>query len=120
MVYSDALHTARSSTRRVLEACRDVVDVQKSVGEMTPPCGTPRLFVCLLVFLFLFFLCVHKCPSSFTLADLSCRKHRIHLYILPERHSQVSLAGDLYARLCTKLLAPYSVFFSFFCFFFNT
>ena len=25
-----------------------------------------------------------KWPSSFTLADLSCRKHRIHLYILPE------------------------------------
>ena len=47
---------------------------RKNVGEMTPPCGTPsRIFTLLL-----------KWPSSFILADLSCRKHRIHLYILPE------------------------------------
>ena len=46
---------------------------RKSVGEMTSPCGTPRIFTRLL-----------KCPSSFTLADLSCRKHRVYLYILPE------------------------------------
>ena len=46
---------------------------RKTVGEMTPLCGTPRIFTLLL-----------KWPSSFTLADLSCRKHPIHLYILPE------------------------------------
>ena len=40
---------------------------------MTPFCGTSHIFT-----LFL------RCPSSFTFADLSCRKHRIHLYILPE------------------------------------
>ena len=80
MVYSDALQTARSSACRVLETCRGSTVVmllmyrRKSVGEMTPPCGTPsRIFTLLL-----------RWPSSFTLADLSCRKHRIHLYIFPE------------------------------------
>ena len=79
-MYSDALHIARSSACRVLETCRGSTVVmllmyrRKSVGEMTPPCGTPsRIFTLLL-----------KWPSSFILADLSCRKHRIHLYILPE------------------------------------
>ena len=80
MVYSDALQTARSSACRVLETCRGSTVVmlmcrRKSVGEMTPPCGTPsRIFTLLL-----------KWPSSFILADLSCRKHRVHLYILPEQ-----------------------------------
>ena len=80
MVYSDALQTERSSACRVLETCRGSTVVmllmyrRKSVGEMTPPCGTPsRIFTLLL-----------RWPSSFTLADLSCRKHRIHLYIFPE------------------------------------
>ena len=78
MVYSDALHTARSSACRVLETCRGSTVVmliyrRKSVGEVTPPCGTPRIFTLLL-----------KWPSNFILADLSCRKHRIRLYILPE------------------------------------
>ena len=46
MVYSDALHTARSSACRVLETCRGstvmmlLMNRRKSVGEMTPPCGT--------------------------------------------------------------------------------
>ena len=66
---------------------------RKSVGEITPPCGTPGIFTLLL-----------KCPSSFTIADLSCKKYRIHLYSLPERHTQVSSAGDLRARFCQKLL----------------
>ena len=50
---------------------------------MTPPCGTPsRIFTLLL-----------KWPSSFTLADLSCRKHRIHLIILPE-----TLLSSIFSR----------------------
>ena len=46
----------------------------KNVGEMTPPCGTPSLILTLSLMY----------PSSLTLADLSCRKHWIHLYILPD------------------------------------
>ena len=47
---------------------------RKSVGEMTPPCGTRSLILMLSLMY----------ASSLTLADLSCRKHRIHLYILPD------------------------------------
>ena len=98
-MHSDALHTARSSACRLLETCTGstvemLIYRRKSVGEMTPPCGTPSR-------IFMLFL---KSPSSFTLADLSCRKHRIHLYILPETRSQVSSTGKLHARLYQKLL----------------
>ena len=78
-MYSDALHTVRSSACRVLEKCLGSTVVmllmfrRKSVGEMTPPFGTPHIFTLLL-----------KWPSSFTLADLLCRKHWIHLHILIE------------------------------------
>ena len=51
----------------------NVVDVQ-SVGEMTPPWGTPSLILTLSLMY----------SSSLTLSDLSCRKQRIHLYILPD------------------------------------
>ena len=47
---------------------------RKSVGEMTPPCGTPSLFLTLSLMY----------PSSLTLPDLSCRQQRIHLYLLPD------------------------------------
>ena len=79
MVYLDALNTAISSACMVLETCQGSTVVmllmygRRSVGEMTPPCGTPHSFTLLL-----------KWPSSFTLDDLSCKKHQIHLYILPE------------------------------------
>ena len=46
---------------------------RKSVGEMTPPCGTPLIITLSLMY-----------PSSLTFADLSHRKQRIHLYILPD------------------------------------
>ena len=55
------------------ESVRKTAFLGFSVGEMTPPCGTPHIFTLLL-----------KWPSSFTLADLWCRKHRICLYILTE------------------------------------
>ena len=70
----------RSSACRLLETCWGstvamlLMYRKKSVSDMTPPCGTPsRIFTLLL-----------KWSSSFTLADLSCRKHRTHLYIPPE------------------------------------
>ena len=47
---------------------------RKSVGEMTPPCGTPSRILTVLL----------KWPPSFTLADMSYRKNRIHLNIFPE------------------------------------
>ena len=70
---------ARSSACKVLETCQGSTVLmflmyrRKNVDGMTPLCGTPCISTLLL-----------KCPSSFTLADLSSRKHRIHLYILPE------------------------------------
>ena len=77
-MWSAALHTARSSACWVFNTClgRMVVMLliyrRKSVGEMTPPCGNPSLILTLMY------------PSSLTLADLSCRKQRIHLYLLPD------------------------------------
>ena len=50
-MWSAALHTAKSSACRVFDTClgRMVVMLliyrRKSVGEMTPPCGTPSLIL---------------------------------------------------------------------------
>ena len=99
-MYSGAYHTARSSARRMLETCRGstvlmlLVYSRKSVGEISTPCGTPRIFTLLL-----------KCPSSFTLANLSCKKHRSVSTFFQKRRSQVSSAGDLLARCFQKRLS---------------
>ena len=100
MLYSDALHTARSSACRVLETCRGSTVVmllmyrRKSVGEMTPPCGTPSCIFTLLL----------KWPSS--LLWPICRVGNIgsNCTFFQKRCSQVSSAGDLLARLCQKFL----------------
>ena len=47
---------------------------RKRVDEITSPCGTTSRISMLLL----------RCPSSYTLADLLCEEHRIHLYIRPE------------------------------------
>ena len=97
VVYSDALHTARSSACRV--TCRGSTVVmllmcrRKSVGEMTPPCGSPRISR----------FCSNGHP---VLLWLICRVGSIgSICTFFQKHrSQVSSAGDLHARLCQKLL----------------
>ena len=82
-MWSAAHYTTRSSACRVFDTCLGRMGVMllmyriKSVGEMSPTCGTPSLILTLSLMY----------PSSLTLADLSCRKQGIHLYILPDtRH----------------------------------
>ena len=100
-VYStrrDPIHTARSSACRALEKCRGSTVVmllmyrRKSVGKMTPPSGTPRIFTLVL-----------DHPGLFLLI---CRVGSIRSIctFFQKRRSQVSAAGDLHARLYQKPL----------------
>ena len=84
--------------RNVREAqpwCSRCTGKKVSVGEITPPYGTPRIFTLL-----------HICPSIFLLL-LICRVGSIGSVctFLQKRHSQVSSAGGLHVRLYQKILS---------------
>ena len=71
----------------------DVVDID-DVGETTPPCGTPSLIFTLSL----------RCPSTFTRADQSWRKQRIHLYIRPDTPAWSTLRSNPSLHTLSKAL----------------
>ena len=83
---------------------------RKSVSEISSLCGSPSHIFMLLL----------RCPYSFTLADLLCKKHWIHMYILPETpFSGILSRGPSHQTLSKAFIRLKKAKTAFFCIFFG-